>query len=52
MGGNTKQPKKTLYRKREQAASYHKQKEELRTVEAPIHVDYRESYNNTQQDEI
>ena len=41
-----------IYRKREQVASCNKQKDELKTVEALTHVDYSESYNNTQQDEI
>ena len=31
---------------------YNKQKDELKTGEALIHVDFSESYNNTQQDEI
>ena len=45
--------KKTVSnRKHEQVASYDKQKDELKTGEALIHVDYSESYNNTQQDEI
>ena len=44
--------KRHTYRKREQVASYNKQKDELKTGEALIHVDYSESYNNTQQDEI
>ena len=53
MGGNNKQPKKVeMYRKREQVASYNKQKDDLKTREALIHVDYSENYNNTQQDEI
>ena len=41
-----------IYRRREQVASYNKQKDELKTVEALTHVDYSESYNNTEQDEI
>ena len=44
--------KKHIYRKREQVASYDKQKDELKTGKAFIHVDDSESYNNTQQDEI
>ena len=44
--------KKHIYRKREQVASYNKEKDELKTGEALIHVDYSKSYNNTQQDEI
>ena len=54
MDGTLKQPKKHIYRKREQLASYNKQKNELKTGEALIHVhvDYSKSYNNTQQDEI
>ena len=44
--------KRHMYRKREQVASYDKQKDELKAGEALIHVDYSESYNNTQQDEI
>ena len=45
--------KKTVSnRKHEQVASYDKQKNELKTGEALIHVDCSESYNNTQQDEI
>ena len=31
---------------------HNKQKDELKTGEALIHVDFSESYNNTQQDEI
>ena len=44
--------KRYIYRKREQVASYNKQKGELKTGEALIHEDYSENYNNTQQDEI
>ena len=44
--------KRHIYRKREQVASYNKQKDELKTGEALIHVDYRKSYNNTLQNEI
>ena len=44
--------KRHMYRKREQVASYDKQKDELKAGEALIHVDYSESCNNTQQDEI
>ena len=44
--------KRHIYRKREQVASYNKQKDELKTGEAFIHVDYSESCNETQQDEI
>ena len=44
--------KKHIYKKREKVASYNKQKDELKTGEALIHVDYSESYNNTKQDEI
>ena len=44
--------KRHVYRKHEQVASYNKQKDELKTGEALIHVDCSESYNNTQQDEI
>ena len=44
--------KRHIYIKREQGASYNKQKDELKTGQAFIHVDYSESYNNTQQDEI
>ena len=44
--------KRHIYRKREQVAIYNKQKDELRTGETLIHVDYSENYNNTQQDEI
>ena len=40
--------KRHIYRKNEQVASYNKQKDELKTGEALIHVDYSESYNNTQ----
>ena len=44
--------KRHIYRKREQVASYNKQKDELKAGEALIYVDYSESYNNTKQDEI
>ena len=44
--------KRHIYIKREEIASYNKQKDELKTGLAFIHVDYSESYNNTQQDEI
>ena len=44
--------KNHIYRKREQVASYDKQKDELKTGKAFIHVDESESYNNTQQGEI
>ena len=44
--------KRHMYRKREQVASYNKQKDELKTGEALIHVHYSESYNKTQQDGI
>ena len=43
--------KRHIYRKREQVAGYNKQKDELKTGEALIHVDYSKSYNNTQPDE-
>ena len=45
-------PKRHIYRKLEQVASYNKQKDKLKTREALIHLDYSENYNNTQQDEI
>ena len=44
--------KRHIYRKGEEVASYNKQKDELKLEEALIHVDYSESYNNAQQDEI
>ena len=44
--------KQYIYRESEQVASYNKQKDELKTEEALIHVDYSNSYNKTQQDEI
>ena len=44
--------KRHIYWKREQVSSYNKQRNELKTGEAFIHVDYSESYNNTQQYEI
>ena len=44
--------KKHICRKRGQVASYNKQKHDLKTGEALIHVDYSQSYHNTQQDEI
>ena len=47
--GNLKQH---VHRKREQVASYNKQKSELKTAEAIFHVDYSKSYNNTHQDEL
>ena len=40
--------KRHIYKTREQVASYNNQKDELKTGEALIHVDYSESYNNTQ----
>ena len=52
IGGKNKQPELHIYRKREKVASYNKQKDELKTGEALIYVDYSESYNNTQQEEI
>ena len=44
--------KRHIYRKHEQVASYNKQKDELKTGEAPIYVDNSEYYNNTKQDKI
>ena len=44
--------KRHIYKKREQVASYNKQKDELKTGEALIDVDYSESYHNIQQDKI
>ena len=44
--------KRHICRKREQVACYNKEKDELRTGETLIHVDYSQNYNNTQQDEI
>ena len=44
--------KRHVNRKREQVASFDKQKDEVKTGEAFVRVDYSESYNNTQQDEI
>ena len=44
--------KRHIYRKCEQVASSNKHKDELKTGEALMHVDFSESYNNTQQDEI
>ena len=38
--------KADVYRKREQVTSYNKEKHELKTKEALIHVDYSERYNN------
>ena len=49
MGGNNKQPKRRIYRKHMQVASYNKQIDKLKTGVALVHVDYSESYNNTQQ---
>ena len=43
--------KRHIYRKREQVVIYNKQKDEVNTAEALIHVDYSESYNNIQQDQ-
>ena len=40
--------KRHIYRKREQVASYNKQKDELKIGEAFINVDYSKSYNDTQ----
>ena len=44
--------KRHIHRKREQVTSYNKQKDELKTGKALVHVDYSESYNNINQDEI
>ena len=44
--------KRHIYKKREQIVSYNKQKDELKTGEALIHVDFSATYNNAQQDEI
>ena len=44
--------KRHIYRKREEVASYNKQKDELKLEEALIQVDYNKSYNNAQEDEI
>ena len=44
--------KSHIYIKREHSARYNKQKDELKTAEELINVDYNESYNNTQKDEI
>ena len=48
MSGDISNLKRHIYKKREQDFSYNKQKDELKTGDALIHVDYRESYNNTQ----
>ena len=39
--------KSHIYIKREHSARYNKQKDELKTAEELINVDYNESYNNT-----
>ena len=44
--------KRHVNKKREQVASFDKQKDEVKTGEAFVRVDYSESYNNTEQDEI
>ena len=44
--------KRHIYRKREQVTRYNKQKDELKTGETLIRVDYSKSYINSQQDEI
>ena len=45
--------KRRIYRKRQQVASYNKQKDELKTGEALIQVDYSESCNDeTQQNSL
>ena len=44
--------KKHIHQKRKQVASYNQQKLDLKPGEALIHVDYSESYNNSQQDEV
>ena len=44
--------KRHVNRKREQVTSFDKQKDEVKTGEAFVRVDYSETYNNTQQDEI
>ena len=44
--------KKHIYQKREQVASYNQQKSDLKPGEALIHVDYSQSYSNSQQDEV
>ena len=51
-GNNNQLKKKYIHRKREQVASYNKKKDELKTGEALMHVDYSENQNNTQQYEI
>ena len=44
--------KKHIYQKRKQAASYNQQILDFKPGEALIHVDYSESYSNSQQDEV
>ena len=48
--------KRHIYRSKwascQQVASYNKQRDELKTREALIHVDYSEDYNDTQQDKV
>ena len=41
-----------IYRKRKQMTSYNQQKLDLKPGETLIHVDYSESYSNSQQDEV
>ena len=41
-----------IYRKRKQMTSYNQQKLDLKPGETFIHVDYSESYSNSQQDEV
>ena len=44
--------KRHIYRKREQVASYNKQRDELKTGETLIRIDQNKSYINSQQDEV
>ena len=48
MDGKNNLVKKHVYRIREQVPSSNKSKDELKTREALVHVDYSESYNNIQ----
>ena len=46
MGGKNKLVKRHVFRIHEQVPSSNKLKDELKTREALVHVDYSESYNN------
>ena len=49
---NTVELKQHIHTKKEQQAAYNKIKENLAGNKVTVHVDYRESYENKQQDEV